>query len=65
MIRWMTVLLCIASGSLGWADTLVLTNGDTLTGRIVKNDGKTVTFKPELLGETQSQVGPHPHAQIR
>jgi putative salt-induced outer membrane protein YdiY len=32
------------------ADHVVLTNGDTLTGAIVKKDGDTLTFKTELFG---------------
>src|SRR5262249_20291922 len=33
------------------ADQVVLKNGDTLTGTIVKKDGKKLTFKSEFLGE--------------
>ena len=32
------------------ADQVVLTNGDTITGAIVKKDGATLTIKSEFLG---------------
>ena len=39
---------------LGWAaraaDQIVLTNGDTITGAIIKKDGATLTIKNEFLG---------------
>src|SRR5512133_1210220 len=33
------------------ADQVVLTNGDTITGSIVKKDGDRLTIKSEFLGE--------------
>lgn len=33
------------------ADQIALKNGDRLTGRIVKSDGKTIVFKSEMVGE--------------
>jgi putative salt-induced outer membrane protein YdiY len=33
-----------------WADQLVLKNGDRVTGRIMKKDGKTVTMKTDNFG---------------
>ena len=33
-----------------WADQVVLTNGDTITGSVIKKDGATLTLKSELLG---------------
>src|SRR5436305_13537182 len=33
------------------ADQVVLTNGDTITGTIVKKDGDKLTIKSEFLGE--------------
>src|SRR3954452_2501573 len=33
------------------ADQVVLTNGDTITGSIVKKDGDKLTIKSEFLGE--------------
>jgi putative salt-induced outer membrane protein YdiY len=40
----------ILAGSTLAADHVVLTNGDTLTGTIVKKDGDTLTFKTDLFG---------------
>src|SRR5215472_14288833 len=34
-----------------WGDTLMLKNGDHLTGTIVSSDGKEVTFKTDFAGE--------------
>jgi hypothetical protein len=34
-----------------WADQVVLKNGDTITGSIVKKDGAKLTIKSEFLGE--------------
>jgi Protein of unknown function, DUF481 len=42
-------ILSIASATL--ADTLVLKNGDRLTGTIESSDGKTITFKTDYAGE--------------
>src|SRR5438270_13673310 len=33
------------------ADQVVLTNGDTITGAIIKKDGDKLTIKSEFLGE--------------
>jgi hypothetical protein len=33
------------------ADQVVLTNGDTITGSIIKKDGDKLTLKSEFLGE--------------
>src|SRR5437764_617231 len=33
-----------------WADQLILKNGDRVTGRIVRKDGKKITIKTELFG---------------
>jgi hypothetical protein len=51
------VRFCLAAGvlsfvaSLARADTLVLKNGDHLTGTIVSSDGKELTFKTDFAGE--------------
>jgi len=37
------------------ADQVVLKNGDTITGSIVKKDGGKLTLKSEFLGETLSR----------
>ncbi len=43
-------LLAILLASPAAADQIVLKNGDRLTGKIVKSDGKTLTLKSELAG---------------
>ena len=43
------ILLSLASEAI--ADQIVLKNGDRLTGRIVRSDGKTLVFKSDLVGE--------------
>src|SRR5436190_19555489 len=44
----LTLLVCLP---LLAADQVVLTNGDTITGTIVKKDGAKLTIKSEFLGE--------------
>lgn len=46
------VFVCAAIAS---ADTLILKNGDHLTGTVVKSDGKQITFKTEYAGEINVQ----------
>src|SRR4051794_21182899 len=50
MPRTLTLAL-LASLPLLAADQIVLTNGDTITGIIVKKDGAKLTVKSDLLGE--------------
>jgi hypothetical protein len=50
MLRACTMLLLL-SGLLAAADQVVLKNGDTITGAIVKKDGGKLTIKSEFLGE--------------
>jgi hypothetical protein len=38
-------------GTALWADQVTLTNGDILTGAVVKKDGAKLTLKSEFLGE--------------
>ena len=51
------VRFCLAVGVLSFvasfarADTLVLKNGDHLTGTVVSSDGKELTFKTDFAGE--------------
>lgn len=46
------VLLCLcASSLLTAADQVVLKNGDTITGTVIKKDGDKLTLKSEFLGE--------------
>jgi hypothetical protein len=54
---WMFVLtmgfLFLASEA--GADTLILNNGDHLTGTITGSDGKQITFKTDYAGEIKVQ----------
>jgi len=50
MLKAPVLLLCLLPALL-YADQVVLKNGDTLTGKIVKKDGDKLTFKSEFLGE--------------
>ncbi len=50
MSRILTLTL-LASFTLCAADQVVLTNGDTISGTIVKKDGAKLTIKSEFLGE--------------
>lgn len=34
-----------------WSDQVILTNGDSITGSVIKKDGAKLTFKSEVLGE--------------
>ena len=47
---YLTPLLMLSWAALA-ADQVVLTNGDTITGAIVKKDGGKLTIKSEFLGE--------------
>jgi hypothetical protein len=42
--------LCLLS-TLGFADQVVLKNGDTITGKVVKKDGAKLTIHSEFLGD--------------
>lgn len=44
-------MLLFAAASVAAADTVVLSNGDRLTGTIVKSDGKVLTFKGATAGD--------------
>ena len=46
----LALLLCLPAFA---ADQIVLTNGDTLTGTIVRKDGAKLDIKSELLGEVE------------
>ena len=43
--------LIVSSSAMLFADQVVLKNGDTITGAIVKKDGDKLTIKSEFLGE--------------
>lgn len=49
MVRSFALLLLLAAPAL--ADQVVLKNGDTITGAIIKKDGDKLTIKSEFLGE--------------
>jgi len=50
-LRTRILLLSLCAGTLLSADQVVLKNGDTITGSIVKKDGAKLTLKSEFLGE--------------
>jgi putative salt-induced outer membrane protein YdiY len=50
-LRTQIVLLSLCAGTLLFADQVVLKNGDTITGSIVKKDGAKLTLKSEFLGD--------------
>ena len=50
-MRTRIVLLSLCACTLLSADQVVLKNGDTITGSIVKKDGAKLTLKSEFLGE--------------
>src|SRR4051794_25292525 len=47
----MLALLVLSLTSTLLADQIVLKNGDTITGSIIKKDGDTLTIKSEFLGD--------------
>ncbi len=53
MMRTLALVTCLLSllGSAGWADQVILKNGDRLTGNIVKLTDSKMVFKSELAGE--------------
>src|SRR3954466_247737 len=50
-IRTLLCSVCAFAVTLTAADRVVLKNGDTLTGTVVKKDGDKLTLKSEFLGE--------------
>jgi putative salt-induced outer membrane protein YdiY len=50
IVRYFTSFLLLSFPALA-ADQVVLTNGDTITGAIVKKDGGKLTIKSQFLGE--------------
>jgi putative salt-induced outer membrane protein YdiY len=52
MIRNLGLFTCLCVlGSVGWADQVILKNGDSLTGTIVKLTDSKLVFKSDLAGE--------------
>ena len=54
-LRWCALLSVLGLSSLLFADQVVLSNGDRLTGTITKSDGKTLVIKTEFAGEVRVQ----------
>ena len=50
------IILFVAAAFAANADTIVLKNGDHLTGTVVKSDGKQVTLKTDYAGEVNVQL---------
>jgi putative salt-induced outer membrane protein YdiY len=50
------VYLCLAAGPV-LADQITLKNGDRLTGKVVKSDGKTLVLHTEAAGDVTIQFG--------
>jgi hypothetical protein len=54
-LHLLALLSVFGLSSLLFADQVVLTNGDRLTGTITKSDGKTLVIKTDLAGEVTVQ----------
>ena len=50
-MQFQRVVLCLLAALPVAADQVVLKNGDTITGAIVKKDSGKLTIKSEFLGE--------------
>jgi putative salt-induced outer membrane protein YdiY len=48
-LRFIICLMALVSNS--WADQVNLSNGDRVTGKLVKKDGDNLTVKTDLMGE--------------
>jgi putative salt-induced outer membrane protein YdiY len=48
-LRFIICLTALASNS--WADQVNLSNGDRVTGKLIKKDGDNLTVKTDLMGE--------------
>ena len=50
--RWLCSVICsTALASNSWADQVNLSNGDRVTGKLIKKDGDNLTVKTDLMGE--------------
>ncbi|MGC1581164.1 MAG: hypothetical protein WA766_06755, partial [Candidatus Acidiferrales bacterium] len=45
------IVVLLAAAFVANADTVVLVNGDHLTGTVVKSDGKDLTLKTDFVGD--------------
>jgi putative salt-induced outer membrane protein len=50
VVRYFCLFFLLLSSLMLFADQVTLTNGDRLTGEIVKSDGKTLTVKTQFAG---------------
>src|SRR5215471_18786558 len=55
MLILRSYLLLIAFTTVALADQVTLTNGDRITGQIVKSDDKELTLRTEFAGELKIQ----------
>ena len=50
-LKYQLILTCCLSATALQADQIILTNGDKISGSIVKKDGGSLTVKSEFMGE--------------
>ena len=55
MVQILAILVAFSLCSASFADQIVLTNGDRLTGAITKSDDKTLVIKTEFAGDVTVQ----------
>src|SRR5207247_5246469 len=55
MVQILAILAAFSFCSASFADQIVLTNGDRLTGTIMKSDDKTLAIKTEFAGDVTVQ----------
>src|SRR5512139_4023936 len=49
-LRKLSLLIIAFLASTAWADQVTLKNGDRVTGKIIKKDGASLTFKSDVFG---------------
>ncbi len=57
------VMFCITAWTA--AGEVTLSNGDRITGKIVKSDGKTLTIKSDLSGDVTTDLTAIPSPESR
>ena len=55
MVLILAILVAFSFCSASFADQIVLTNGDRLTGTVTKSDDKTLVIKTEFAGDVTVQ----------
>jgi hypothetical protein len=55
MVQILAILVAFSLCSASFADQIVLTNGDRLTGTITKSDDKMLAIKTEFAGDVTVQ----------